>query len=183
MTKRSQWTDFDKETRKYIKKRDGERCVYCKQKGALQIAHIFLSRAFGGRGCKENGVLLCLKHHQILDNPIGKQMDEKIEIERTCKKYLEEVENVIPTKEFIETLKFDKVKYLKEVDSKYAENNVKLNKQVQPLKFTLKCKSCTSCVKNKFSNSTIPTYYCKFQKKIINKNEEACTYYRGRKNI
>ena len=31
--------------------------------------------------------------------------------------------------------------------------------------------------------STIPTYYCKFQKKIINKSEEACTYYRGRKNI
>ena len=173
MTKRSQWADFDKETRKYIKKRDKERCVYCKQKGALQIAHIFLSRAFGGRGCKENGVLLCIDCHQILDNPIGKQTDKKIEIERTCKKYLEEVENVIPTKEFIETLKFDKVKYLKEVDSKYAH----------PLKFTLKCKSCTSCVKNKFSNSTIPTYYCKFQKKIINKSEEACTYYRGRKNI
>ena len=110
-------------------------------------------------------------------------MDEKIEIERTCKKYLEEVENVIPTKEFIETLKFDKVKYLTEVDSKYAENNIKLNQQVQTLKFTLKCKSCTSCVKNKFSNCTIPTYYCKFQKKIINKNEEACTSYRGRKNI
>ena len=45
MSTRSKWCEFDKETRKYIKKRDNNECVICHSKGALQIAHIFLSRA------------------------------------------------------------------------------------------------------------------------------------------
>ena len=73
MSIRTQWTDFDKETRKYIKKRDNNQCVICHSKGALQIMHIFLSRGQGGKGCKENGCLGCIKCHKILDNPIGEQ--------------------------------------------------------------------------------------------------------------
>ena len=52
MTKRSNWCEFDKEARKLIKKRDNNECVICHKKGALQIMHIFLSRAKGGKGCK-----------------------------------------------------------------------------------------------------------------------------------
>ena len=47
MSKRSNFTEFDKETRKYIKKRDKDKCVICGAKGGLQIMHIFLSRAKG----------------------------------------------------------------------------------------------------------------------------------------
>ena len=57
MSKRSNWCDYDKNTRKYIKKRDNDKCVLCGAKGALQIMHVFISRAKGGKGCKENGVL------------------------------------------------------------------------------------------------------------------------------
>ena len=55
MSKRSNWCEFDKETRKYIKKRDNNECVICHKKGALQVMHIFLSRAKGGKGSKDNG--------------------------------------------------------------------------------------------------------------------------------
>ena len=34
MSTRSNWSEFDKETRKYIKKRDGEKCIICHSKGA-----------------------------------------------------------------------------------------------------------------------------------------------------
>ena len=37
MSKRSNFTEFDKETRKYIKKRDKDKCVICGAKGGLQI--------------------------------------------------------------------------------------------------------------------------------------------------
>ena len=94
MSLRTKWTDYDKETRKYIKKRDENKCLICKSKGGLQIAHIFLSRAQGGRGCKENGVLLCVKCHSILDNPIGKQADKsKLYLEH-CKNYLDLTEHL-----------------------------------------------------------------------------------------
>ena len=48
MSKRSQWCEFDKETRKYIKKRDNNECVICHREGALEAMHIFVSRAKGG---------------------------------------------------------------------------------------------------------------------------------------
>ena len=57
MTKRSMWCEFDKDTRKYIKKRDNDRCIICGNKKTLQIMHVFLSRAHGGKGSKENGCL------------------------------------------------------------------------------------------------------------------------------
>ena len=97
MSIRSQWCEFDKETRKYIKKRDNNRCVFCGNNGALQIAHIFLSRAKGGNGCKENGVMLCIKCHQALDN--GKDASLRDQINQFCRAYLIEKENksVFPT--------------------------------------------------------------------------------------
>ena len=96
MSIRSQWCEFDKETRKYIKKRDNNRCIFCGNNGALQIAHIFLSRSHGGKGCKENGVMLCIKCHQALDN--GKDVSLRDQISQFCRAYL------------IKKEKFDKIK-------------------------------------------------------------------------
>ena len=53
MTKRSMWCEFDKDTRKYIKKRDNDRCIICGNKGALQIMHVFLSRAHEEKAVKK----------------------------------------------------------------------------------------------------------------------------------
>lgn len=108
MSIRSQWCEFDKETRKYIKKRDNNRCVFCGNNGALQIAHIFLSRAHGGKGCKDNGVMLCIKCHQALDN--GKDTSLRNEIHTYCAEYLVKKENILSITELMKTLKYDKKK-------------------------------------------------------------------------
>ena len=163
MSIRSNWCEYDKETRKYIKKRDKNECVKCHSKGALQIMHVFLSRAKGGKGCKENGVLGCIKCHTILDNPIGQeQINKSKEIMDYCKKYLIEKENIEYNQDFINSLKFDKVGYEKEQLKKFE------------YKLKTRCKNCKWLVKNKYGNTSIPTYYCKIKRKIQNKNEEIC---------
>lgn len=112
MTKRSTWTNFTKEERKYIKKRDQDQCIYCGYRGALQIAHIFLNRSHGGAGVRYNGVLLCTTHHQHLDNPIGNQKIESQQIQSYCENYLEKKENLKELfkdrKTLIEYLKYNK---------------------------------------------------------------------------
>lgn len=107
MTKRSQWCEFDKETRKEIKKRDKDRCIICGSTGALQIAHIWVSRAHGGKGCKENGVILCTKCHQELDNYIGSRYTHDL-IEKYCKDYLIKKENLNINKSFLDSLVYHK---------------------------------------------------------------------------
>ena len=109
MSKRSQWCDVSKELRKYVIDRDKE-CVWCKEKKPLTMAHIFLSRAKGGKGCKENIVALCNKcHYYILDNPIGKSNIEKSkQIEEYCKKYLIRKENIAYNNDFIKNLQYQK---------------------------------------------------------------------------
>lgn len=166
MSIRTNWTEYDKETRKYIKKRDKNECVKCHSKGALQIMHIFLSRAKGGRGCKENGVLGCVKCHSILDNPIGEEQNKKSkEIMDFCKNYLIKKEHIIYNDEFINSLKFNKQEYLKEQLSK-----------VQPIIHELKkrCKNCQWLIKNKYGNTSIGQNYCKIKRKIQNKNSDIC---------
>lgn len=171
MSVRSNWCEYDKETRKYIKKRDNDKCVICGAKGALQIMHIFVSRAKGGKGCKENGVLGCVKCHLILDNPIGEEQNKKSkEYLAYCYQYLFNKENIIYNDEFINSLKFDKVGYEKE--------------QIKRFEYKLKtrCKNCQWLVKNKYGNSSIPSYYCKIKKKIQNKNEEICNDFKNLQN-
>ena len=190
MTKRSQWCEFDKETRKILTKRAKEMCIYCGRKGALQIAHIFLSRAFGGRGCKENGVLLCINCHQILDNPIGgKQRLQKEVIESHCKRYLIEKENITLNDDFINNLKFDRKAYLEQFNSKKlifdaktvnkALKEAELEEKNAKEKYIQKCKSCSMIAKNK-NNSSIPTYYCKYKKRIVSKQDNACERFKKR---
>lgn len=72
----------------------------------MQIAHIFLSRAHGGKGCKENGVMLCIKCHQVLDN--GKDTSLRDQIKQFCRSYLIEKENIIDLSSLMKTLRYDK---------------------------------------------------------------------------
>lgn len=123
MSVRSQFCEFDKETRKYIKKRDNNRCIFCGNNGALQIAHIFLSRAHGGKGCKENGVMLCIKCHQALDN--GKDTSLRNKIHTYCAEYLVKKENILSITELMKTLKYDKKNSLRERVIISKEKNLK----------------------------------------------------------
>lgn len=171
MSIRTNWTDYDKETRKYIKKRDNNECLICNYKGALQIAHIFLSRAQGGRGCKENGVLLCVKCHAILDNPIGNKeyYMSKFYLEH-CKKYLNQVESLwerfTSEKDLIDNyLKFDKTK---------------IDKQLQIIEKPIvkeTCKTCKYLKKSKTMNKGLPFYLCDKTKKVVAKKNGSCKNY------
>ena len=160
MSKRTQWTDFDKETKKYIKKRDGGRCVICGRHGATQCMHIFLSRAKGGKGCKENGASGCPECHRINDNPIGKkELEMSITNNFKVKQYLIEKEKLTINKEFLDSLKYKKEPTpFKKIDLEKKD----------------KCKDCIYLVKNKFNKSTIPTYYCKAKHKIVGKRNNVC---------
>lgn len=154
-SKRSQWTEFDKDERKYIKKRDKEQCYLCGAKGALQIMHIFVNRAHGGKGERRNGVLGCVRCHAILDNPIGAaQINEANDMLRRCKAYLIDVEHIdITERELCEQLKFSKERDLPPVAIAVTPKPVE---HWQP-----KCGDCKYCVRNRRSNSSIPSYFCK----------------------
>lgn len=169
MTTRSKFCEFDKEARKLIKKRDNNECVICHKKGALQIMHIFLSRAKGGKGCKENGCLGCIKCHSIIDNPIG---DEQLRLSKQyleyCKKYLIEKENIKDVKVLIEDLKFKKEKYYEEkITNALKEIDLQKNK-------VNRCKHCKMLIKSNSNNSSIPNYFCKYRKIRLSKNNKAC---------
>ena len=172
MSIRTNWNEFDKETRKYIKKRDNNRCVICGGKGALQTMHIFLNRSHGGKGCKENGCLGCVKCHKILDNPIGEEQNRlSQDYKAICMQHLFNKEHIIYNDEFIKSLKFDKKKYKE-------KNEIKVDK-IQIKKYD-RCKDCIMLVKRKSYNSTLPSYYCKYKKTNLNKTTKACNKFRKR---
>lgn len=168
MSIRSKWCEFNQDERKYMKKRDNEECVICHKRGALEAMHVFLSRAKGGRGIRTNGAMGCCKCHKIMDNPIGQA---EVELSKKymdhCKKYLIEKENITYNKEFIETLK-----YHKQIPDLNSVSPIK------PEPFIKRCKNCQCLVKNKYNNSTIPSYYCKYKKILLNKNTKACDNHR-----
>lgn len=85
-SERSKFCEFDKKTRKEIYIRDNYRCIYCGGTFGLGIAHVFVSRAHGGKGCKENGVLLCIICHTALDN--GNNAEKRLNIDNYCCNYL-----------------------------------------------------------------------------------------------
>lgn len=86
MSKRSNWCEFSKKEREEIYTRDEHRCVKCYSRSYLGIAHIFVSKAHGGKGCRQNGVLLCQECHNALDN--GNNTEKRIEIYNYCCDYL-----------------------------------------------------------------------------------------------
>lgn len=170
MNIRTRWTDYDKKTRKYIKARDKNKCLICMKIGGLQIAHIFLSRAQGGRGCKENGVLLCVKCHQILDNPIGKQEEKSKFYLDACKNYLKQVEALEERfdneKDLIDNwLKFDKSKIEKTLEV-IDKNIIKEDR----------CEKCKYLKKRVFRG--LPTYICLKKEKVIGKKSRTCQYFK-----
>lgn len=172
MSGRSSWSEYDKEERKYIKKRDGDKCVICGSKGALQIMHIFLNRSHGGKGCRQNGVLGCLYHHRIIDNPIGADENRlSKELLQYCKNYLIEKENINPDEAFMESLK-----YKKKVE--YIEIKTDLN-YINAIKQKNRCKHCIYLVKNKYNKSSISNYYCKYRHTLIHKTTEACKSFKS----
>ena len=109
MNKRVKWTDIDDVTRQYILKRD-KKCLICGRTNELTLAHIFLSRAKGGKGCKENLVTICKQdHYFLLDNPIGKKNNELSKrYKERLKAYLIVKENIKYNDEFIESLRYKK---------------------------------------------------------------------------
>ena len=165
MSVSSRFCEFDKETRKYLKKRDNNKCVICHKRGALQAMHIFVSRASGGKGCKENGCLGCIQCHTIIDNPLGdKQNKLSIKYLNYCKEYLIEKENITNVPELLKKLKYDKTTYLRSVVK--AETPIK--------KIENKCRDCIMLEKREIKNSTIPIYYCKYKNMRVHKNKEVC---------
>jgi len=174
MSIRSQWCEFDKEERKYIKKRDKDKCVICGNKGALQIMHIFLNRSHGGKGTRTNGCLGCIKCHKILDNPIGTEQNKKSkELLEYCKQYLIDKENIVVNDEFIETLKYKKEEIKFNTDINYI-------KSINSLEKKKRCKYCKYLVKDKYNkNSSICSYYCKYRHMLIHKSTEACKSFKS----
>lgn len=63
---RSNATNFDKETKVDMLRRDNYRCIFCKSSNGLTPAH-YISRASGGLGILENGACVCVSCHQQLD--------------------------------------------------------------------------------------------------------------------
>lgn len=167
---RKDWTEYDRDTRKYIKKRDNNKCIICGSSNNLQIMHIWLNRSHGGKGCKENGVLGCIRCHQILDNPIGEEQNKlsKTFMDR-CKEYLTQVENIIPNDEFLDTLRYKKtiVKIETNLD------------RINGIKIKDRCKHCKYLIKNKYSKSSIPSYYCRYRHMLIHKTTEACKNFKN----
>lgn len=165
MSKRSQWCDVSKELRRYIIERD-KGCIICGAKKPLTMAHIFLSRAKGGKGCKENIVALCNNcHYYILDNPIGKNNIEKSkDMLAICYQYLFNKENVVYSDEFLETLKYHKV---------YDIIKPTIEKQ------QYRCGNCIYLVKQKNKRNTLPVYYCKLENKIKARKGVICIKFKN----
>lgn len=116
--------------------------------------HIFVNRAHGGKGERRNGVLGCVNCHKLIDNPIGAdQIAMGQDYLRRCKEYLREVEHInISEHELCEQLKFSKERDLPPVP---------LTPKPPAEHWQPKCGDCRYCVRNKRTNSTLPTYFCK----------------------
>lgn len=78
--------EFDKKTRERIYSRDRRQCINCGDTSMLGIAHVFISRAKGGLGVEENGVLLCQRCHHEMDNGRVKEIGDMIR--RVAEEYL-----------------------------------------------------------------------------------------------
>lgn len=183
MSKRSVWCEFSKDERKYMKKRENNRCVICHRTGALEAMHIFVSRAKGGRGVRTNGVMGCCLCHRIMDNPIGDNENKlSKQYMEYCQNYLIENEHIKDVDKLKKELIYHKNAQKTQFNVKNCENNAKKDnisqKNVENSQNKQEyCKNCRFLVKNKIQNSTIPAYYCKYRKINLHKNTKACKKY------
>ena len=81
-SKRTLATEIKAKTRKEVIKRDNY-CIICGSHQMLTIAH-YISRANGGKGIKENLVLLCMTCHMKLD-----QSSERKKLLQIAKNHLQ----------------------------------------------------------------------------------------------
>lgn len=195
MSKRSAWCEFSNDERKYMKKRENNRCAICHRTGALEAMHIFVSRAKGGHGVRTNGVMGCCLCHRIMDNPIGdgenKLSKQYMEF---CKNYLITNENIKDVDKLKKELIYNKQDHIIDMSliikntqktqfsfknyKNIVKNNNILTKNVENSQNKQEyCKNCRFLVKNKIQNSTIPAYYCKYRKINLHKNTKACKKY------
>lgn len=130
------------------------------------MAHIFLSRAKGGKGCKENIVALCNNcHYYILDNPIGKtNIERSKQIQAQCCQYLINKEHIVYNNQFIANLKYHKT---------YAIISTNNTRQLH------RCGECVYLVKQTNKRNTLPTYYCKIERKIKAKKGVICSQFKN----
>ena len=188
MSKRSVWCEFSNDERKYMKKRENNRCAICHRTGALEAMHIFVSRAKGGHGVRTNGVMGCCLCHRIMDNPIGTDENKlSKQYMEFCKNYLITNENIKDVDKLKKELIYHKqdhiidmsliIKNTQKTQFSVKNDNI-LQKNVENSQKTQEyCKNCKFLVKNKIQNSTIPAYYCKYRKINLHKNTKACKKY------
>lgn len=78
MKKRTRQLEFSPQTRKIIRQRDRNECVFCELRYHMEdatwlgcstqnIMH-YIPRSQGGLGIEQNGVLGCQYHHDMMDN-------------------------------------------------------------------------------------------------------------------
>jgi predicted restriction endonuclease len=72
---RTKATSISSKVRKQVLERDHHRCVICGDTWMLETAHIFVSRAHGGKGVTKNLAMLCHKHHKMLDSGRKEEQD------------------------------------------------------------------------------------------------------------
>ena len=66
-------TDISPSVKQQVWDRDQHCCVVCGSPQAMPNAHVFVSRAHGGLGIKENIATLCIKCHNLYDNGKDKE--------------------------------------------------------------------------------------------------------------
>lgn len=69
---RSKSTNFSKQVKIDMLRRDKYRCIFCGTSEGLTPAH-YISRASGGLGIIENGACVCVKCHQALDHSTNRE--------------------------------------------------------------------------------------------------------------
>jgi 5-methylcytosine-specific restriction endonuclease McrA len=87
MSKRSKACDITPKVRKLVMERDKHTCTNCGRHNMLTIAHVYYSRAFGGRGIPENLCVLCMECHNSLDN--GNSERDKMIVKFNIEHYME----------------------------------------------------------------------------------------------
>ena len=176
MGKRLNWTNFSDAERKYIKERDENRCIlpYCTSFTQLGIAHVFKSRAKGGKGCRLNGVLLCNEHHGILDNPIGeKNFKQSLLIDQYCKDYLIKKENIEDLDKMLDDITYTKYKAVPEQKTPAMMKLKDIRKRGARGLNEKKCKQCKH-FKRYEEDGKMPFNYCIIEKKPVGKNRVSC---------
>lgn len=74
-SKRTKAVDISQKVRQEVYARDNLRCISCRSPYNLQVAHIYLSRAKGGLGVKENLAILCINCHLDYDSGKNKRQE------------------------------------------------------------------------------------------------------------